>query len=221
MTDPAAEYLVQYGASAFLGRFRAAAGGAFARGQRVVVRSERGLERGEVLGPAGTTTPQAVGPTGELLRAATGEDDVTDARLRELGQRLFGAAERLAGESGLPLAVLDVEVLLDGQQAVLHALHWGECDTTPVFERLSAEFGLTVKLHDLTRPAAAAPEPAGCGAEGCGGGGCGSGGCGTSGGCSSGSCSRGKIKNADDLTEYFAGLRKQMEAANTARTPLL
>jgi hypothetical protein len=186
------------------------------------VRSERGLELGEVMGPVGENPARwlGVGLVGDLLRAATPADEAAEARLRGLGRRLVSSAERLAGELGLPLAVLDVEVLLDGEQAVLHALHWADCDAAPLFDRLAAEFGVAVKFHDLTRPAGAAPEPAGCGAGGCGSGGCGSGGCGTGGGCSSGGCSRGQVKTADDLTAYFAGLRKQMESAASGRTPL-
>ena len=36
---------------------------------------------------------------------------------------------------------------------------------------------------------------------------------GSGGGCSTGSCSKGSVKSADELTAYFAGLRKQMEGS--------
>ena len=108
------------------------------------------------------------------------------------------------------------EILLDGTEAILQAVHWGECDATPLFESLSAARGLTVKLADLTTE----PKPAakgGCGTCGSEGGGCSS--CGTGGGCSSGSCSKGSVKTAEDLSEYFLGLRRQMEAS-AGRVPL-
>ena len=48
------EYLVHHGCAGHLGRFRAGDGAAFIRGAAVVVRSQRGLELGEVLCPAYT-----------------------------------------------------------------------------------------------------------------------------------------------------------------------
>src|SRR5947209_20231467 len=114
-----AEFLVHYGAGGHLGRFRAAVPASFGRGDAVVVRGRRGLELGEVLcaaeGKAALPDPYV----GELLRRATTDDLSSANRLRELGQRLCTDAERLAAEFGLPLAVVDLEVLLDGRQAIL------------------------------------------------------------------------------------------------------
>lgn len=208
MTTPGA-FLVQYGRPGFVGRFRGTA--PVARGDRVVVRGPRGVEFGEVL-----VALDCGGEDGEVLRVATPEDDAEFARLEATGQQLLAAADA----TDLPLAFVDVEVTLDGT-AVLHALAWDACDATPLLEELGARFGLTVRLLDLSR-AAIPPEPAekGCGKPGCGSesGGCST--CGTGGGCSTGSCSRGSVKSADELTTYFADLRRKMEAAGLARTPL-
>jgi hypothetical protein len=221
MSEPVVEFLVQYGRAAYLNRFRNPAGLDMERGARVVVVSERGRELGEVLGPADVRY-LSTDPAGDLLRSATPADERSAAECERRGFDLLSAAERLNADLGLPLTLLDAEVLLDGQ-ALLHAVHWGECDATPLFERLSVESGLAVKLLDLTRRTA--PEPAaagGCGSGGCGSGGCGEGGCGTEkGGCSSGNCSRGAVKSAADLTAYFSDLRRQMEQAGLVRTPLV
>lgn len=222
MSEAKSEYLVQFGCAAHLGRFRNLTGTALARGARVVVAGARGLELGEVLGPADTAHARrlAAVPDGDLVRAATADDEAEADRIAARVAELLPLAERFIDEMGLPLAVLDLEILLDGQ-ALLHAVHWAECDATPLFERLSAAAGLAVKLHDLTRPAGEKEEPAGCGSGGCGSGGCGNGGCGSEkGGCSSGSCSKGSVKSAEELTAYFADLRRQMEQANLVRTPL-
>jgi hypothetical protein len=203
-------YLVNHGTAAFVSRCTAPPGGVFARGDRVVLRGRRGVEAGVVL----CEVPGDAPADGELLRGLTEDDESALSRVEGIGRRLFDDAARLAGELGLPIAVLDVEVLLDGGQAVLHAVHWAECDASPLFERLSENHGLRVTLLDLThRPA---PEHGGCGKPGCGNGGCDS--CG-SGGCSSGGCSSGKVKSADEMTAYFAGLRRQMEQQQ-ARVPL-
>lgn len=206
-------YLVQYGKCGFVGRFRPAGAEPHARGDRVVVRSRRGLELGIVLcEPAARFDAP---DDGDLVRPATDADAVTESR----GAELLAAAQARVDELGLPLVLVDAEVLLDGS-AVLHALPWAECDATPLFEELTTRFGGPVRLLDLSRGEAAKDEPSkGCGKPGCGSesGGCSS--CGTGGGCSTGSCSRGSVKSADDLTTYFRGLRDQMEQAK-GRTPL-
>lgn len=198
--------LVQYGRGGFVGRF--AAREAFARGARVVVSGPRGTEIGTVLCAAD-------GPAcdGDALRAATDRDTTSHEREREL----LEAASALAEARGLPVALVDAELTLDGA-LILHGLAWSACNADPLFAELSARFGLNVQFLDLGTPAEKeAPEPAGCGKPGCGteSGGCSS--CGTGGGCSSGSCSRGAAKSADELTAYFADLRTKMEAG---RTPL-
>jgi hypothetical protein len=122
----------------------------------------------------------------------------------------------LIESESLPLLPLDAEVLLDRSQAIVHLLRWDQCTLTPFVEQLQSRFDLRVVLLDRSKP----EEHQGCGS--CGEGGCGScgegGGCST-GGCSSGNCSRGSIKSADELTSYFAELRRQMQAL--PRVPLL
>lgn len=198
------EYLATYGQGAFLGRFRAPA--LHARGDCVVLRSDRGVELGTVLEEARSS---AVSGVGSILRRATAEDRDRGARCRSRAASILADAEGEARDRGLPLMFLDAEVLLDDSQAILQAVHWADCDATRLFESLTVRHSLPVRLADLTtEPRAAVAGCATCGAEKSG---CGS--CGTGGGCSTGSCSRGSVRSADDLTAYFAGLRQQMEAA--------
>ena len=121
---------------------------------------------------------------------------------------------------------MDAELTLD-DRLILHGLAWDACDATPLFTELSARFGLSVRLLDLSQTAVTIdPKQAadGCGKPDCGSGSGGCSSCGTDGeskgGCSTGSCSRGKVKSADELTAYFADLRQKMEAAGVTRTPL-
>jgi hypothetical protein len=195
------EYLVRYGRPAFVGRFRDAAGRAFARGDAVAVHSPRGLESGEVLAPAAQFD---VSDVGDLAGPHT------PSPARSVEADILAAAQAVL--AAMPVAVLDCEVLLD-PVAVLHVAAWDACDLTPILDELAIRFGLDVRVHHLGAEPKPAPEPpAGCGKPDCGGGNGGCDTCGTGGGCSSGSCSRGSVKSAADLTAYFAGLRAQMEA---------
>ncbi|HEY1189453.1 MAG TPA: hypothetical protein VGE74_17500 [Gemmata sp.] len=219
--------LVQFGKSGFVGLFTAKQ--SCARGERVIVRSPRGLETGVVLCEPGGQFSPALSVEGEVLRTPTPDDETRTATFAACEASLLEAANVASSERELPLTFVDAELTLD-DHLILHGLAWGACDATPLFEGLSARFGLSVKLLDLSQaPGAKDPEPApaGCGKPGCGsggseGGGCSSCGTGTEkGGCSTGSCSRGKVKSAEELTAYFANLRQKMEQSPPTRTPLV
>jgi cell fate regulator YaaT (PSP1 superfamily) len=197
------DYLVSYGLGGYLGRFRSSMG--LTRDDRVVVRTLRGIEIGMVLGRAPEIN-SSFDSGGEVVRVASHVDVANAASLQERAGQILNAT--IDAASALPILFLDCEILLDGNDAILHAVHWAECDVTPLIEELSQRTGLAIKVADLTTT----PKQGGCSVCGAEKSGCDS--CGTGGGCSSGSCSRGSIKNADDLTAYFAGLRKQMEAAD-------
>ena len=82
----------------------------------------------------------------------------------------------------MPLELIDVEVLLDGEHGVLHLLRFADCDVRPFVSTLSREFGLHILSRTSAGPAASLTEEeehAGCGARAAaaGGGGCSS--CGT------------------------------------------
>jgi hypothetical protein len=215
------EYLVNHGKSGAFGRFAPVERLTCQRGEAVVIRSPRGLELGVVLCAATPRHARFLGQAveGELLRRATPEDRATAARMGTLGQRLFEDGRRLAAELGLAFEVLDVEVFLDGRQAIVQHLSPEHCDPTPVVQALAHGHNLTILLENLATPVDAGPAPeeethGGCGEPGCGrasGSGCTS--CGTGGGCSS--CGSGKV----DMGAYFAHLRSKMEERQ--RVPLL
>lgn len=218
--------LVQFGRSGFVGRFTADA--AVPRGERVIVRGPRGVEPGVVLCEPGEKFAPSLSTEGDVLRIATYEDETRVAGFPGREAELLTLATDAATERDLPLTFVDAELTLD-DHLILHGLAWDACDATSLFAELSARFGLSVRLLDLSQTAVTKdPKQAadGCGKPGCGteGGGCSS--CGTDsggeskGGCSTGSCSRGKVKSADDLTAYFSDLRRKMEAAGETRTPL-
>jgi len=198
------EYLVRFGRLGDFGRFRAEPAFPCARGDRVVVRTARGLEVGEVLCDAGEGhIPFLPNSTvGALVRPASITDDARIVETQTVAQAMLARAVELATTLGMPLEFLDAETTLDGRHAILHLLRLGECDVRDLVSALAGEFDRTIELADLGEvPAQAPAEEKGCGS--CGSGGCGSGGC--------GSCSSGETR------EQFAALREKMEQ----RHPLL
>jgi PSP1 C-terminal conserved region len=209
-----AEYLVSYGTSGEFARFRSAAPTPFQRGDRVVVRTHQGVELGVVMCPAQPDHAPFLSRTalGELLRATTEKDDQQAEEFARFGQRILEDAARLTAELALPLVILDVEVLLDGQQAIVHHLRQVDCDYRSLVSALSRKHDLHIVMNNMALP----KEPVvGCGEPNCGQltGGCQS--CGSGGGCST--CGKGVKK--EDVAAHLSALRQLME--QRSRTPLL
>jgi hypothetical protein len=209
------EYLVNHGSAGEFGRFQTAAPLTCARGERVVIEGQRGLELGVVLCPAGPRHAHLLkdAPVGQLLRVATTEDESTAERMHGRSQAVYDEGCRLAGELGLPLALLDVEVSLDGRHGVIHYLGPPTADIDQFAASLARRQDLFVFMHNLAGPVEEPQE--GCGEPNCGrasGGSCTE--CGSGGGCATG-CGTGKA----DMKDFFAHLRTKMEKRSL--TPLL
>jgi hypothetical protein len=198
MIQSATEYLVSFGKSGEFGRFASEEPLACGRGDSLVIETSRGLELGQVIRRSDPEHARLMGggAAGRIIRRPTQKDLELRDGLRARGQKLFDDARHRAGYLGLPLEIVDAEILLEGRQAVLHILRWGEADLKPLTDAFIHSHGLLTLIHDLALPTSP-EEPAsdhaehgcnsgGCGSGGCGSGGCGSGGCGS---CSSGGCS--------------------------------
>ncbi len=205
----AREYLASFGRTGEFGRFRAALALRPRRGERVVVRGARGVEIAEVLREATPRHAHFLPNTsvGQLLRRLTADDEQTEIALRVRAQRLFERGGQLAGELGLPLLLIDVEVLLDGEHAVLHHLRGEDADVRPFVSTLSREFALHVTLVDLSRPREAIGEEESAEHPGCGRPDCGRGADGGCDSCGSGGCGSCGTAKPADMQLYFAQLR--------------
>jgi hypothetical protein len=169
------QHFVRVGALGGVGRFIADGGQRYPRGARVVCRTARGLEVGEVLNALETADSQP--GDGTLLRRITPQDDLLLARLEKNRDEAYRACAARVAERGLPAVLVDVEHLFDGQSLYFYFL--GE--TTPELDALTSELAAVYEAQAQMQKFADTLT-AGCGPH-CGteeGGGCGS----TSGGCS-------------------------------------
>lgn len=216
VASPVCEYLVSHGKSGAFGRFVSALPLECARGQHVVVKSRRGLELGSVLCQATSRHGHLLGttPVCDLLRMATPADEAAAGRMELFGHTLFQDGRRLAGDLGIALEVVDVEVMLDGKQAIVQHLSPEDINATPLIEELARRHQIDILLENLATAVPSDEEAHGCGKPDCGrvnGTSCTD--CGSGGGCSS--CGSGKV----DMRAYFAHLRTQMDKQQ--RTALL
>jgi hypothetical protein len=127
-------HFVRIGLFGHVGRFTSVDAVAYPRGSRVIVRSSRGLETGEVLGP----TEEAVvrGTTdGSILRGMTIEDELLESRLGKNRQQALDACNDELSRRGVSATVVDVEHLFDGRSLYFYFL--GE--VTPEIEAITSE----------------------------------------------------------------------------------
>jgi len=93
--------------------------GSLSRGRRVLVRTPRGVELGEVLGPIQNATPHR--PIGlEIVRPTTENDERLLGRLNRFKVQAVRECQRVLSESRSSAMLLDVDQLFDGQTLILH-----------------------------------------------------------------------------------------------------
>ncbi len=136
------QHLVRVGALGHVGRFTAADAVRYPRHARVVVRTGRGLELGEVLAPPGDSADNERAD-GSILRGLTAEDQLLAARLEQNRQAAYEACATRLVTAGSPAVLMDVEHLFDGQTLLFYFL--GEM--TAELEAITAELAELYETH--------------------------------------------------------------------------
>ena len=210
------EYLVSHGKTGVLGRFLSSINELYVRGDRVVLKGDRGLSLGVVLCQATDRHARFLlgAGLGHVLHRVGPDDEATHAANQDREKLIFESSRAKATHMRLPLEILDCELSLDGRCVILQYLLAENCELGPLVNGLATQFDVEVWLENLAMPVEV-EQHGGCGEPNCGrvngSGGCTT--CSSGGGCSS--CGSGKV----DMRAYFAHLREQMEA--TGRQPLL
>lgn len=187
-------HLVRVGVLGQVGRFVPVSLGSFPRGTRVVCRTRRGLELGEVLAVeqgAGSIHSNAVhtravqaGPEnadklagkaadGELLRRMTVADELLAARLDKRKDEAFEACQSLLAERRIAATLVDVEHLFDGQSVYFYFLGTPPAECEPLTDELARAYGAAARFEQFAEslelgcgPGCGTEEAAGCGSTG-------------------------------------------------------
>ena len=144
-------FIVRHGATRLLGDFSAPANQSFARSNRVIVKTERGLEVGEVLCPA---TAQALShladPTnGHIVRKMTDEDLEKSKRDSELAQSQFEIANTIVHRRNLAMQLVDVERLFGGERLIFYFLSEKRIDFRELVRDLARELQMRIELRQI------------------------------------------------------------------------
>lgn len=127
-------HFVRVGALGHVGRFTSVDAVSYPRDAKVIVRTSRGLEAGEILGPAEDTALRGA-TDGSILRGMTEADELLKSRLEKNRQQAIDACTARLSERSINATLLDIEHLFDGRSLFFYFL--GE--VTPEVESITAE----------------------------------------------------------------------------------
>jgi cell fate regulator YaaT (PSP1 superfamily) len=144
-------WIVRHGVMRFLGDFEPGEGIACHRGLRVIARTERGLEVGDVLCEA---TPQAMTmitePThGQIVRLLTSDDQSAAERLKDKERQEFDAGIRFIQQRQLQMALVDVEHLFGGERIIFYFLSEKRVDFRELVKDLAREFQTRIEMRQI------------------------------------------------------------------------
>jgi cell fate regulator YaaT (PSP1 superfamily) len=147
----AVSYIVRHGVMRFLGPFEPNPEAAYARGQTVVVQTERGHELGEVLCEA---TPLAVGlltePTkGQIIRALTPADQEQALKLHEKEEAEFARCGEFVQQRRLQMELVDVEHLFGGERIIFYFLAEKRVDFRELVKDLAREYRTRIEMRQI------------------------------------------------------------------------
>lgn len=146
-----ASYVVRFGAMRVLGVFSPADDRPYSRGERVIVKTERGLEVGEVLCEA---TPRALAalsnpPKGQILRVMTPEDANELKRIQAHQGQEFRICQECIANLGLEMELVDVEHLFGGERVIVYYLADGRVDFRELVRVLAGEFQTRIEMRQI------------------------------------------------------------------------
>ena len=146
------KYVVRYGVMRHLGVFSSRSRDRYARGHRVIARTGRGQEAGEVLCEA---TEHVVSQmpedhrTGQILRLETPEDAVEQSRIRDQIKSEHEVCEQRIREHELDMKLVDVERIYGGERVVVYYLAEQRVDFRELVKSLAKDFQTRVEMRHI------------------------------------------------------------------------
>ena len=145
------KYIVRHGVMRNIGIFTSRGGELFSRGHRVIARTHRGMESGEILceatehAVAGLQEPKY----GQILRRATSDDERDLRKLFEQERREYEVCQQRIEDMGVPMRLVDVEHLYGGERIVVYYLADGRVDFRELVKTLAKEFQTRIEMRQI------------------------------------------------------------------------
>ncbi len=146
-----AKYIVRYGSMRLLGVFSSRTKDEFDRDEKVIVRTKRGLEVGQVLCEA---TNQAVAQLrdpiyGTIMRTMSPEDESQVLHMVADSKSEMEICRRVIAQLGLPMQLVDVEHLFGGERIIVYYLAESRVDFRELVKTLASELQTRIEMRQI------------------------------------------------------------------------
>lgn len=145
------KWIVRHGVMRFLGEFDAPDDLPCSRTVRVVVRTERGHEAGDILCESSPSAVQMLSePTrGQVVRSFSAEDARSAEKMREAENREFESCRTFIRQRNMPMELVDVEHILGGERIVFYFLAEKRVDFRELVKDLAREFQTRIEMRQI------------------------------------------------------------------------
>jgi len=136
---------------------------------RVVVKTEKGLELGLLVGQlalykanqfklsenqlkkyfADSDINLLVGQAGKVIRYATGEDISEEKHLQKITEEEIKYCKRLIKEMNLPMKLIDAEHIFGGERIIFYFMSDGRVDFRELVKKIAAEYQTRIEMRQI------------------------------------------------------------------------
>jgi len=145
------KYVVRYGAMRTLAICTCRDADTYSRSANVIIRTDRGLENGEVLCEA---TDEALKHLqepgqGQILRAMSHNDSIESSRMHDQERDEFKVCQQHVEKLALPMQLIDVEHIFGGERVVVYYLAENRVDFRELVRVLASEFQTRIEMRQI------------------------------------------------------------------------
>jgi cell fate regulator YaaT (PSP1 superfamily) len=144
-------FVVRYGQMRHIGEYECLEGQTHPRGQRVIVRSDRGTEIGEVLCLATERTASFLENPfrGQIIRVATPDDFTVEGRLGDRVQKGLAACREFSAKRRLQMDLVDVEAIFGGERMVFYYVSEKRVDFRELVKDLARALQTRIEMRQI------------------------------------------------------------------------
>lgn len=145
------KYVVRYGAMRALSLLAPRGDDRYERGTRVIARTSRGLEMGEILCAASDAAIATLGDVaqGQILRAMSPDDLNELTHIEGNARKEFEICQQHVRQLGLSMQLVDIEHLFGGERIVIYYLAEQRVDFRQLVKQLAAEFQTRIEMRQI------------------------------------------------------------------------
>jgi cell fate regulator YaaT (PSP1 superfamily) len=146
----AIKWIVRHGAMRLMGEYDPAHT-TYVKGATVILQTPRGQESGEILCESNENTLKWLidSTVGTIVREATPQDVQRIAQNKKLEAKALESCASLSEKRGIPLAMVDVEILFGAERLIFYYLSESRIDFRDLVKDLAREFQTRIEMRQI------------------------------------------------------------------------